>query len=400
MTLFRTCIRSASTAALSLALTAAAAAQTAAPDLPALRSVAETAVAEKKTAHMVIGVTLPDGTTAWIREGALAFGSEAAADEHSLVRAYSLTKPITSLAAILLIDDGVLALDQPISDFLPGFAEMEVLVDPDTFAETRPATAPITVRHLLTHTAGLGYSTIPSGLSEAYARAGIVPGLRLPHPLEPLHGEEPGSLQEFAERVATLPLRVEPGTEWHYSIGHDVLAAVIEVAADRPLEDVYRERIFAPLGMDDTGFEIATEDLGRLTTSYARLDGQAVIHDTPANTAYADAPPFPSGGAGLVTTPDDYLRFMTAIANAGRLDGEEVLPASAVELATANLLPDGITFDSFGAFSSAGQGFGAGGRVWVHPTELEPAGTYGFASAASSIATGSPGRLLRTASPA
>ncbi|ESA37913.1 beta-lactamase [Leptolyngbya sp. Heron Island J] len=237
--------------------------------LPALEAVAERAISEDLTANMVIGVLLPDGETVWIREGTLAFESDREADEHSLYRAYSLTKPVTSLAAILLIIDGVIALDQPISDFIPAFADMQVLIDPDSYGETRSAAREITIRHLLTHTSGLGYSTIPSGLSETYARAGIVPGLRLPHPLAPIYGEEPGSLRAFAEKVAELPLRVDPGTEWHYSIGQDVLAAVIETAADQSFESFVQARIFAPLSMDDTGFVVAPEDLSRLTTNYA-----------------------------------------------------------------------------------------------------------------------------------
>lgn len=386
MSLFRAIFRQALPIAIALAVPNVAMAEPE-PTLPSLQAVAERAVSQGLTPNMVIGVSLPDGEIIWIRKGTLAFGDATAANENSLYRAYSLTKPITSFAAMLLIDEGVIDLDQPVSDFIPGFANVQVLVDPDTFGETRPPARPITVRHLLTHTSGLGYSTIPSALSEAYARAGIVPGLRLPHPLRPIYGEEPDSLQAFAERVATLPLRVDPGTDWHYSIGHDVLGAVIEVAAGMPFEQFLQDRIFTPLGMNDTGFVVATEDLDRLTTNYARLNGEIVMHDAPGASEYASAPPFPSGGAGLVTTPRDYLRFMTAMANRGRLDGEQILPSSAVNTAMSNLLPEGVVFDGFGAFAAQGQGFGAGGRVWVQETETEPIGTFGFASAASSLAT-------------
>lgn len=360
------------------------------PELPALRAVSEGSVAEGFAANMVIGVRQADGDTTWISQGSLAFGDDQAAGPDSLYRAYSLTKPVTSVAAVLLIEDGVLGLDEPIATYLPAFAEMEVLVDPNTFGDTRPATAQITIRHLLTHTAGLGYSLIPSGLSETYAEAGVVPGLRLPHPLAPTYGAEPDDLRAFADRVATLPLRVDPGVEWHYSIGHDVLAAVIEEVAGQSFETVLETRIFQPLGMEDTGFVVAPADLDRLTTNYARLNGETVVHDTPENSAWSAQPSFASGGAGLVTTPQDYLRFMSAMANGGQLDGAQVLPEAAVRLATSDLLPDGVTFDGFGAFSSTGQGFGAGGRVWTRPHGGEPEGTFGFASAASSISTAIP----------
>ncbi len=354
-----------------------------------LEAVAERFVAEGKVANMVIGVSMPNGQDVWIRQGTLAFNSDVPANEHSLYRIYSMTKMITAVAATLFIEEGEIGLDQPISDFIPAFADVQVLVDQDTFGDTRAPASPITVRHLLTHTSGLGYSIIPSAIAEAYAEAGIAPGLRLPSPL-PTSGSEPTSLQEFAERVATLPLRVDPGTEWHYSISLDVLAAVIEQAANMPFEQVLKERIFQPLRMDNTSFVVSAENLERLTTNYVLSNGSIVSYDNPANSEYAAVPNYPSGGAGLVSTPDDYLRFMTAMANGGRLEDTQVLPAVAVDLATSNLLPSDVGFNGFGAFAANNQGFGAGGRVIIDASQGEPVGTYGFGSAASTLATARP----------
>ena len=366
--------------------TATAAAEAPLPAFANVEAVAERFVSEGKVANMVVGVALPDGGEAWVREGTLAFGSDVAADEQSLYRVYSMTKPVTGIAAAILVDEGKLELDQPISDFFPEFADMEVLVDPESLDETRPAARQITVRDLLTHTAGLSYSIGEGPLAKAYAQAGIVPGFRR-RTIGPPPGPQPASLDAFARKVAELPLRTDPGTEWHYSISLDLLGAVVEKASGMPFETFLEQRIFDPLGMDDTGFVVPAADVGRLTDNYFLMNGRPVPADPAADSEYLEAAPFPAGGAGLVSTGEDYLRFIEAAANGGRLDGEQALPAGAVRLATSNLLPEGVTFGAFGADA---QGFGAGGRVITNPAGGEVLGSYGWGGAASTLASAFP----------
>lgn len=388
MTTLKSALRSALAAAALTALAAPALAQpavqpqaAAASELTNLEQLAASYVDSGKVANMVIGVSLPDGSVRWVEDGTLALDGDTAADEQSIYRIYSMTKPVTGMAAALLIEEGKLGLDQPLSDFFPQFAEMHVLTDPDTAGETVAAKNAITVRHLLTHTAGFGYSIIPSGIADAYREAGIVPGQRRPNPMMP-SGEQPASLTEFMERLSAFPLRSEPGTEWSYSIGLDVMGAVIEKASGMPFEQFLQTRIFDPVGMDDTGFVVPQEDLGRLTTNYYLFQGNLMPIDTPADSEYASAAPFPSGGGGLASTAEDYLRFMTAMANGGMLDGQQVLPADAVKLATSNIMPPNVEYQG-------GGGYGAGGRV-VTMAGQGPMGSYGWGGAAGTLATAMP----------
>ncbi|MEE4350610.1 MAG: serine hydrolase domain-containing protein [Pacificimonas sp.] len=357
-----------------------------------LQELASRYVAENKVANMVIGVGIPGGMTFWVDDGTLAMGGTTEADEQSIYRIYSMTKPVIGIAAALLIEDGTIGLDQPLSDFYPEFAEMHVLSDPDTPGATVAAKNAITIRHLLTHTAGLGYSIIPSGIADLYREQGIVPGQRRPNPMSP-SGEQPADLDEFMQRLAALPLRNEPGTEWSYSISLDVMGAVIEKAARMPLEEFLETRVFQPLGMDDTGFVVPEEDLDRLTTNYFMFNGNMMPIDGPADSEYAEAPPFPSGGGGLASTAEDYMRFLTALANGGMVGGQQALPAGAVELATSNILPSEAEFQlSFGITEASGpsQGYGAGGFVITDASGPLPVGTFGWGGAAGTLAYANP----------
>ncbi|MBZ6378178.1 hypothetical protein B5C34_01150 [Pacificimonas flava] len=368
-------------------------AQAQAPELDQLSALAARYVAEGKVANMVIGVSLPGGETRYVSSGTLALGGDQAADEQSLYRVYSMTKPIIGLATAMLIDEGKLQLDQPLSDIYPAFADVRVLADPDTPGETVALASPITIRHLVTHTSGFGYSIVPSGISQQYSDAGIVPGLRRPNPLMP-SGEQPQSLDAFMERLSGLPLRHQPGTDWSYSIGLDVMGAVIQKVSGMPLETFLQQRIFGPLGMDDTAFTVAQDDLDRLTTNYFLMNGSMVPVDTPADSEYATPAPFPAGGAGLVSTTEDYLRFMTAMANGGMIEGRQAVPADAVALATSNILPDSATFtlSSAGGINEAGsaQGYGAGGYVITGSAGALPDGAYGWGGAAGTLASAFP----------
>ncbi|WP_353228165.1 serine hydrolase domain-containing protein [Novosphingobium sp.] len=318
---------------------------------------------------------------AMIARGVQSLGDPRVVDADSLYRAYSMTKPITGMAAMMLIDEGRLGLDQPIADILPKYAKMQVQVTPDgSIADVRPAKNPITVRHLLTHTAGLGYTITQKGpLKAAYETHGLVPaqvshkqipGLSAPNPLP--------SLAAFADGLADMPLVYEPGTKWSYSVGLDLLGRVIEVVAGQPFDAFVADRIFGPCGMTSSGFRVAAANAARLTTNYGLLDGKLVPIDPAATSIYLDPPAYPFGGAGLVTSPRDYDRFLQMLLGYGLLGKTRVMTERAVRVGTSNLLPAGVGGSTW---DTAPSGFGAGGRVGLG----DEAGTFGWSGAAGTI---------------
>ena len=313
------------------------------------------------------------------------------ADRNSLWRVYSMTKPITAMAAMMLIEDGKIRLDQPVSDFIPAFRTMRVQISPNSL-ETRPATRPITIRNLLTHTAGLGYTIITKGpLLKAYEEAGITPFTSDAKTEAQNRLRRPPTLAAFADKVATLPLIAEPGTKWSYSIGLDVMGRVIEVASHQPFDTFLQKRIFTPLKMRSSYFTVPQSEAHRLATGYF-LTGTTtrVPLDPGATSVYLKPPSFPYGGAGLVTSASDYDRFLHMLQNGGTLDGVRVMKPATVKLAMSNLLQNGVTYG--GAVAATGgttnaQGFGAGGSVVINSTPGGPAkGTYGWGGAAGTIA--------------
>lgn len=329
--------------------------------------------------------------------GTLAKDSATKIDADTLWRVYSMTKPITGMAAMMLIEDGRLKLDQNIADFLPGFANPKVLIDPDKSLDSRPARAPITVRNLLTHTAGLGYSIITKGpLLDAYNRLGILPAQvsRQKMPGVPDFATAP-SLAEFADRLATLPLIADPGTKWSYSIALDLLGRVIELASGKSFDGFLQERMFDPLGMKSTYWQVPASEAGRLVTNHFAIAIGLIPIDPGATSVYSDRPAFPFGGSGLVMSARDYDRFLLMLAGQGAVDGKRVMKAETVKLGMSNLLPSGV--DTTGGFAE-GQGFGAGGRVTINPTPGgQGLGTYGWGGAAATIAWVDPTRGIRGA---
>ena len=316
-----------------------------------------------------------------IARGTLAKANPAAVDMDSLFRIYSMTKPITGMAAMMLVDEGRLRLDQPIGDLIPAFGKMQVQVTPDgSITDLRPAKTQITVRHLLTHTAGLGYTIIQSGpIKDAYITAGLVPGQASRLPLPGLEVVKPlGSLAEFAEVLATMPLVHEPGSTWSYSVSLDLLGRVIEIASGQPFDRFLHDRLFAPAGMTSTWFRVPESEIARLTTNYAVAAGLLLPIDPGKTSVYLDQPPYPFGGAGLVSSPRDYDRFLAMLLGFGRIDGRQVMSEAAVRLGTSNLLPRGT--DLSRSFIQ-GNGFGAGGSVGLG----DDAGTFGWAGAAGTV---------------
>jgi CubicO group peptidase (beta-lactamase class C family) len=360
-------------------------------EYPTLKQNIEAYVTGKKASGIV--ATVGKGTEAAdvIKMGTLAFDSQTPVDMDSLFRVYSMTKPVTGMAAMILIGEGKMKLDQPIADFIPEFANMTVLTDPANSMDAVPAKTQITVRHLLTHTAGLGYSIITKGpLLKAYMANGITPGAvsRMQMP-----GFEPGAptpdLKTFAERVAKLPLIAEPGTKWSYSISLDLLGRVIEVASGMDFEQFLQTKLFAPLKMNSTYFQVPASEVKRFATNYAVFNGALIPIDPAATSVYLDKPAFAFGGAGLVCSTHDYDRFQMMLLNGGNLDGAEVMSPETAKLGMSNLLPAGT--DTSGTWV-AGQHFGAGGRVGTGAMEgifgwAGAAGTTGFVNTVQQIRT-------------
>lgn len=283
----------------------------------------------------------------------------------TLFQIYSMTKPVTGMAAMMLIEDGKLALDQPIAELLPAYSNMMVQKTYDGGigeGDLVPAERPITVRHLLTHTAGLGYGIIQKGpIRQAYEAAGLVPGQVSRIPIPGLgRAKAVDGLAAFADGLAKVPLVLQPGAKWSYSVSLDLLGRVIEVASGQAFDAFLQARLFDPLGMTSTFFRVPESEKGRLTTNYGVYQGMIVPLDPADASIYLDQPGFPFGGAGLVSSPSDYDRFQRMLVGGGALDGKRVMAEATVKLATSNLLPDGVQTEGTWV---AGEGFGAGGRV-------------------------------------
>jgi len=269
---------------------------------PAVTNLAQDYVASGKLSGVVAALGWGSAPPVQIARGMLAHGSQVPVDLDSLYRIYSMTKPVTGMAAMMLVDEGRIGLDQPISDFLPKFAKMQVQVTPDgSVTDLKPAQTAITLRHLVTHTAGLGYTIIQKGpLKDAYEAAGLVPARvsRLPIPVLGNVRTAP-SLAQFADKLAEMPLVLEPGTRFSYSVGLDLVGRLIEVISGKSFDAFLAERIFGPCGMTSTGWQVSPAQVARLTTNTYLHDGKADILDPGANSVYLDPPVFAFGGAGL-----------------------------------------------------------------------------------------------------
>jgi CubicO group peptidase (beta-lactamase class C family) len=356
---------------------------------PNVAALAERYVGGGKVANMLL-------TFGWGREnhahtiarGAPTAGSMGEVDEDTLYRIYSMTKPVTGMAAMILVGEGKLGLDQPVHEFIPAFRDMQVLVDPEgPLDDVEPAIRPVTVRQLMTHTSGLGYDIVAKGpLRTAYQDAGLVSGQvsKMPIPGFPDITPAPG-LEAFADRLAEIPLMYQPATRWSYSFGLDVLGRVIEVAAGQSFDAFLEERFFGPLGMTSTFFQVPESEVSRLTTNYGILNGMPLPLDIATNSIFAEKPPILWGGSGLVSSPRDYDRFLSMVLGYGMFEGKRVMAEEAVRVGTSDLIP--ATVDKAGSWSE-NEGHGAGGRVRGR--------TYGWGGAAGTLAAVDYGLGLRT----
>jgi len=348
-----------------------------------VRRFVESYAGARKVANMQAAFGVGMAPLQMVSAGPDTLGGERAADADSLYRIYSMTKPVTGMAAMILVDEGRLGLDQPLHTILPGFAEMrvqKVYDGPITSDNLEPAVRPITIRHLLTHTAGLGYSIIQQGpLSAAMTEKQVIPGQVTRADLPQfMRGKPAESLELFADRAAELPLVYQPGTRWSYSIGLDVLGRVIEVVSGQPFDEFLQERIFDPCGMSSTFFRVPASEQHRLTSNYGVLEGLLLPIDPASNSIYLDEPAFPFGGAGLVSSARDYDRFLHMLADRGARGERRVMSEQAVLMGTSDLLPP--TMDPEDEVRR-NYGFGAGGRVGFGPLRQ----VFGWAGAAGTI---------------
>jgi CubicO group peptidase (beta-lactamase class C family) len=257
-------------------------------------------------------------------------------EKDTIVRIYSMSKVITSVAVLTLHEEGRIKLDDPVSKYLPALKAVKVFKSGTAAAPVlAPARTPITIKHLLTHTAGFIYGFGNEPIDQIYNNSKVF---------------DAGSLDEFVARAAKLPLAHEPGTRFSYGLNTDILGAVVEKVSGQKFEDFVEERVCGPLGMRDTGFDVPPEKLGRLAVVYqhgkpgagaATGGGASVpfVEAAPIASAYAEkGRGFAAGGSGMFSTAGDYARFAQMLLNGGQLDGVRILGRKTVELMTANHL--------------------------------------------------------------
>ncbi len=373
-----------------LALTFAAAPHLAAQGLPAGRpaqlgfsterlaridTLFQSYVAQGRTAGAV-ALVARHGQVVW--SGAFGMADREAArpiSTDALFRIASQSKAVTSVAAMILVEEGRLRLDEPVSRYIPTFATARVAVATDTGRVLVPVHRAITVRQLLTQTAGLSYGT-ESLIRDDYRAAGLGPaagyGWYLADKAEPICAT--------MDRLGTLPLAAQPGEAWIYGYATDVLGCVVERAAGMPLDRFFRQRIFAPLRMNDTWFFPPTSEAGRLTAVYAVTPESTLVRAPDGPRGQGDYLVGPrqdfAGGAGLVSTAGDYARFLQMLLNGGELDGVRILSPATVSLMTAPAV------DSL--YDTPGMAFSLGFEVLQNPGragEYGSVGRFGWAGA-------------------
>ncbi len=325
------------------------------------------------------------GEIAWLSPLGLADRERGAPmREDTLFRIYSMSKPITSVALMTLYEQGHFQLDDPVSKFIPAWRDLRVYrAGNHPLFMTEPAGQPMTVRHLLTHQAGLTYGFMErTNVDRAYRKLGI-------GSFGKSHG---GDLRHLVELLATLPLEFSPGAAWNYSVATDVCGYLVEHFSGETFDTYLRRHLFEPLGMVDTGFHVPEDQVERFAACYERGPGKQLrLQDDPRQSPYLSPPKFLGGGGGLVSTAHDYLRFCRMLLGGGQLEGVRILGRKTVELMTTNHLPDGqdLTQASVGMFSEdqqAGIGFGLGFSVILDEARaMASKGTYAWGGAASTI---------------
>jgi CubicO group peptidase (beta-lactamase class C family) len=303
--------------------------------------------------------------------------------EDTVFRIYSMTKPIVTAAAMTFFEEGRFQLDDPVARFLPEFADTPVWVEGEgDNMRTEPAADSMKIWHLMSHTAGLVYGARNDSPVGAMCRNNGIDFSR----------RNDGDLADTVRRLAKIPLRWQPGSRWEYSVATDVLGRLVEVLADTPLDQVLKERIFDPLGMSETGFQLQPGQLPRFTALFNAKDGGIALAERPdADASAARKVTLFSGGGGLVSTVGDYLRFAEAIRCKGALGDARILGRRTVELMTMNHMPGNADLAAMGTpvhseTSYEGIGFGLGFSIVLDPATAKGAystGEHAWGGAAS-----------------
>ncbi len=301
-------------------------------------------------------------------------------ERDTVVRIYSMSKPVTSVAIMMLAERGLFHLDAPVSDFIPAFSDCRALIHGAVdISQTEPCATP-TLHQLLTHTSGLSYPFNPGVLPEEMQKQEIS------------FSNGVGPLEDMADRLAALPLAFHPGTRWEYSTGTDIMGRVVEVVSGKTLDAFFDAEILSPLGMKETSFKVRDDQVPRFAALYSPLDGDAMaindrrkgpaklyLHDSPETSPFRETTTF-SGGGGLVGTIDDYMRFAEMIRRGGALDGVRLLSPRTVDFMTRNHLPGDIAAMGPSSFSEqpmTGMGFGLAGAVVLDPARARAPGSVG-----------------------
>jgi CubicO group peptidase (beta-lactamase class C family) len=296
----------------------------------------------------------------------------------AIFRIYSMSKPITTVAAMMLYEEGKFQIDDPVALYLPEFKDVQVYGEGGVLVKPK---SPMTIRHLMSHTSGLTYGFFGNTpVDQQYRTANLLSGDL--------------TLAEFTQKLAKLPLLFHPGEQWNYGVNTDVLGRLVEVWSGLTLDEFLRQRIFKPLGMNDTGFDVPAAKLERFTTNYqwglnplalGEVTGKRIVADHPSKSRYASPAKFFSGGGGLVSTAQDYLRFCQMLLGGGALDGARLLSPKSVQLMTSDhtkhaRMPQG------GVALGRGTAFGLGFQVITDTAEnqrIGSVGTFDWAGAAS-----------------
>ena len=293
--------------------------------------------------------------------------------EDTIFRIYSMTKPITSVAIMMLVEQGLISLDDPVHKFIPEWKDLGVYAGGfmETFRTTRTQ-RPMLVVDLLRHTSGLTYGfQLSTNVDAAYRKVKIG------------EIEKSGTLDDMIAKLAKLPLEFSPGTAWNYSVSTDILGYIVGKVSGMAFEDYLRTKIFKPLGMVDTDFHVHAGKESRFAACYSvSPKGGMDLQDDPAKSPYLAPPSLVSGGGGLVSTASDYLKFCRMMINGGSLDGVQILSPKTVELMTRNHLPDNKDLPSlsrslFSEVAYNGIGFGLGFSVTMDPVKTMIPGSVG-----------------------
>ena len=288
----------------------------------------------------------------------------------TIFRVFSMTKPVASVGLMSLYEEGRFQLNDPVSEYIPEFADLKVFDggDADSY-DVREPTRRMTVRDLLMHTSGLVGPGRGTPVGELYRRSiGHV-------------GPADRTLAGLVNILAELPLQVDPGSRWIYSMATDLVGRLCEILSGQPFDRFLADRIFTPLGMVDTGFQVAGSDVDRFAACYTAQGGHYLLLDDPYASRYTQNQMYFSGAAGLLSTAADYLRFCRMLAGGGALDGVRVLGSRTVRFMTANHLPGGVDLATMaqhgGETQREGQGFGLGFGVLLDPVAAQTIGTPG-----------------------